>query len=192
MIRINLPVSEKDIRALNVGDEVSLSGTIVTARDAAHKYMVEKWPDFVKELLAGGAIYHCGPVMHKTGNTWKAIAAGPTTSIREEPYEADVIEHYGVRIIIGKGGMGGKTLAACQKTGAVYLHAIGGAAVEIADSIARVKGVHMLREFGVPEALWEFEVKDFTGIVTMDSKGKSLHDDILTATKKNRDRLIGL
>lgn len=192
MISIKLPVSEKDIRELNVGDEVSLSGTIVTARDAAHKFMVEKWPEFVKELLKDGAIYHCGPVMRKMGDTWKTIAAGPTTSIREEPYEALVIEHYGVRIVIGKGGMGDKTLAACQKTGAVYLHAIGGAAALIADQIVSVKAVHKLEEFGVPEAFWVFEVSNFTGVVTMDSKGKSLHADLLQVTKKKRDILIGL
>lgn len=192
MKKITLPVSEKDIRALNVGDEVSLRGTIVTARDAAHKFMIEKWPEFVRPLLDGGAIYHCGPVMKKEGASWRAVAAGPTTSIREEPYEAAVIEHYHVRVIIGKGGMGEMTLDACSKFGAVYMHAVGGAAPLIADSIIKTRAVHMLNEFGVPEAFWEFEVDGFTGVITMDSKGKSLHRDLLERTKKNRDALIGL
>lgn len=191
MIKINLPTSEKEIRNLKAGDHVALYGTIVTARDAAHKFMVENWPEFAKPLLKDGAIYHCGPVMQKIGDTWKAVAAGPTTSIREEPYEAAVIEHYGVRIIIGKGGMGEKTLDACKKFGAVYLHAVGGAAPLIADCIVKTKAVHMLEEFGVPEALWEFEVEGFSGVVTMDARGKSLHEDILKKTRKNRDRLIG-
>jgi len=191
MIRIDLPVSEEAIRELKVGDEVSLHGTIVTARDAAHKYMIENWPEWVRPLLGGGAIYHCGPVMQKQGDSWRAVAAGPTTSIREEPYEGPVIEHYGVRLIIGKGGMGATTLAACRKAGAVYLHAIGGAAPLIADTITRTKTVHMLDELGVPEAFWEFEVDGFTGIVTMDSRGNSLHADLLEQSRKRRDQLLG-
>lgn len=192
MINIKLPVSEKDIRNLKCGDEVSLHGTIVTARDAAHKFMIEEWPAFVEPLLKDGAIYHCGPVMKKEGEKWKAVAAGPTTSIREEPYEAQVMEHYGVRLIIGKGGMDEKTLAACKKVGAVYLHALGGAAPMIADTIVNVKAVHMLSELGVPEAFWEFEVDGFKGVVTMDSHGESLHKNVFEETKKNRDELLGL
>jgi fumarate hydratase subunit beta len=192
MIRVELPISEKDIRKLKVGDEVSLHGVIVTARDAAHKLMIEKWPKFVEPLLKDSAIYHCGPVMLKKGKTWTAVAAGPTTSIREEPYEAAVMEHYKVRMIIGKGGMGPKNLAACKKVGAVYLHAIGGAAPLLADSIVRTRAVHLLDELGVPEAFWEFEVDGFKGVVTMDSKGRSLHEDMLEETKKNRDAIIGL
>lgn len=192
MIRLDLPISEKEIRKLDVGDEVSLHGVVVTARDAAHKHMIEKWPKFVEPLLEDNAIYHCGPVMLKKGDTWTAVAAGPTTSIREEPYEAAVMEHYKVRIIIGKGGMGPKTLAACKKVGAVYVHAIGGAAPLLADSIVRTRAVHMLDKLGVPEAFWEFEVDGFKGVVTMDSKGRSLHEDILAQTKKNRDAIIGL
>lgn len=192
MNRIDLPVSETAIRELKVGDEVSLHGTIVTARDAAHKYMVESWPKWVDPLLRGGAVYHCGPVMQQHGNTWKAVAAGPTTSIREEPYEADVIEHYGVRLIIGKGGMGPRTLEACQRAGAVYLHAIGGAAPLLADTVVRTKAVHMLDELGVPEAFWEFEVDGFSGIVTMDSHGRSLHAELLEETTRRRAELIGL
>lgn len=192
MIKINLPASENDIRKLSVGDEVSLHGTIVTARDAAHKFMTEKWPDFIAPLLNGGAIYHCGPIMKKEGDMWKAVAAGPTTSIREEPYEASVIEHYKVRIIIGKGGMGEMTLDACSKFGAVYMHAVGGAAQLISNSIIKTRTVHMLDELGIPEAFWEFEVDGFTGVITMDSKGQSLHKNLLERTKKNRDALIGL
>jgi fumarate hydratase class I len=192
MIRIDLPVSEKEIRKLRVGDEVSLYGVMVTARDAAHKLFVEQWPEFVSPLLAGGAIYHCGPVMIRDGKQWKAVAAGPTTSIREEPYEAAVMEHYGVRVIIGKGGMGPATLAACKKVGAVYVHAIGGAAPLIADTIVRTRDVHLLVELGVPEALWVYEVAGFKGVVTMDSEGRSLHKDVLAETKIHRDRLLGL
>jgi len=192
MIRIDLPVSEQAVRKLKVGDEVSLHGTIVTARDAAHKLMVETWPGFVDPLLRDGAIYHCGPVMSRKGDTWTAVAAGPTTSIREEPYEAAVMEHYKVRIIIGKGGMGERTLAACKEVGAVYVHAVGGAAPLLADTVVCVKDVHLLDELGVPEAFWEFEVDGFPGVVTMDSEGHSLHRSIRDETGRRRDALIGL
>lgn len=190
MIRIDLPTAEKEIRALRAGDRVSLSGVIVTARDAAHKLMVEQWPAFVAPLLQGGAIYHCGPVMKKEKDGWKAVAAGPTTSIREEPYEARVIEHYGVRAIIGKGGMGKKTLAALQKCGAVYVHAPGGAAPLLADRIVRTREVHLLDELGAPEAFWVYEVADFPGVVTMDAHGRSLHEEVEAATRDARDRLL--
>ncbi len=191
-MRIDIPTTEEAIRKLKVGDEVELFGTIVTARDAAHKFMVEKWPKFVAPLIKNGAIYHCGPVMNKKGGKWQVVAAGPTTSIREEPYESAVMEHYNVRVIIGKGGMGDKTLAACKKIGAIYLHAIGGAAVQLADSITQVKEVHMLDKLGVPEAFWVCEVEGFKGIVTMDSRGRSLHKRILNQSKKARKALLTL
>lgn len=192
MTRIDIPASEEQIRRLKVGDEVELYGTIVTARDAAHKYMVENWPKFVEPLLENGAIYHCGPVMSKQRGQWRVVAAGPTTSTREEPYEGPVMEHYKVRVIIGKGGMGEKTLAACKKVGAVYLHAVGGAAVSLAESIKRVREVHMLDEFGVPEAFWVCDVEGFRGVVTMDASGKSIHKTILKKSQKARKALLGL
>lgn len=192
MTRIDIPVKEEQIRKLKVGDEVELYGTIVTARDAAHKYMVENWPKFVEPLLKDGAIYHCGPVMSKKRGEWTVVAAGPTTSTREEPYEGPVMEHYGVRVIIGKGGMGEKTLAACKKVGAIYLHAVGGAAVSLAESIKRVREVHMLDEFGVPEAFWVCDVEGFRGVVTMDSNGRSIHKTILNKSRKAHKALLGL
>lgn len=192
MVRIDLPAKEDAIRRLKLGDDVELYGTIVMARDAGHKYMIENWPDFIDPLIRNGAIYHCGPVMQRIGEQWKVVAAGPTTSIREEPYEGPVMEHYNVRMVIGKGGMGEKTLAACKKVGAVYLHAVGGAAVQLADSIKRVKAVHMLEEFGVPEAFWVCEVEGFRGVVTMDSNGASLHAEVLQKSEKEFQRLVGL
>ncbi|MCP4198073.1 MAG: fumarate hydrolyase [Proteobacteria bacterium] len=192
MTRIDIPVDEKEIRKLKVGEDVELYGTIVTARDAAHKYMVENWPKFVAPLVKDGAIYHCGPVMKKTGKNWQVVAAGPTTSIREEPYESKVMKHYGVRVIIGKGGMGDQTLKACKEVGAVYLHAIGGAAVQLARSVKKVREVHMLDEFGIPEAFWVCEVEGFRGVITMDSKGRSLHKQVLKKSKTARNELLDL
>jgi fumarate hydratase subunit beta len=154
--------------------------------------MIEKHPAFLRPLLDGGAIYHCGPVMACEKNVWRAVAAGPTTSIREEPYEADVMEHYKVRVIIGKGGMGQKTLEACRKVGAVYVHAVGGAAVLQADWITRVEDVLMLEELGAPEAFWVCRVEGFKGVVTMDANGGSLHDVVLKDTQRKRDALLGL
>ena len=189
--KLSMPISQEAIQALHVGDPVHLSGLMVTARDAAHKLMVEKFikPAQVveradlyarlKELLAGGVIYHCGPVVSQDEQgRWRFVAAGPTTSNREEPYEADVIAHFGVRAIIGKGGMGDKTLQACRAHKAVYLHAIGGAATLIAHSVQEVVDVYLKDELGVPEAFWVIRVEDFPAVVTMDSHGQSLHAEI--------------
>ena len=192
MINLQIPIDEVAVRNLRVGDEVSLSGTVVTARDAAHKLMVEERPDFIRPYLEGGVIYHCGPVMKKEGAEWIAVAAGPTTSAREEPYEATVMEEYGVRAIIGKGGMGKKTAQACKSFGAVYLHAVGGAAVSIADSIKKIDDVFLLDELGVPEAFWVLSVDGFKAIVTMDATGKSLHEEVLQKSRTSRDLLLGL
>ena len=153
----------------------------------------------LKDVLAGGVIYHCGPVVKKTGGDqasglpggvkYEFVAAGPTTSIREEPYQADVMDHFQVRGVIGKGGMGPKTLAGLQKVGACYFHAIGGAATLIAKCCRRVTEVHKMEEFGTPEAFWVLEVKDFPLVVTMDSHGESLHEKVLAASQEARRRL---
>ena len=178
MKHIELPVALDDILKLKLGDEVAISGMLVTARDTAHKYMIENWPVWIEPLLKNGAIYHCGPVTRKTETGYEALSAGPTTSIREEPYAHQIIARYGPRIIIGKGGMGQSTLNAMKTHGAVYVHAIGGAASVIAKTIRKIHHVHMLEEFGAPEAFWELEVERFTGVVTMDAHGHSLHENI--------------
>jgi fumarate hydratase class I len=184
MIKLKTPINEEQIRQLKAGDKVLLSGVIYTARDKAHKFLVENNSKEFKEKLKDGIIYHCGPIVKKENNNWKIISAGPTTSIREEPYEADVIENYKVKAVIGKGGMGKKTLEACKKFGCVYLHAVGGAAAVLAENIKKVKNVYKLEEFGIPEAFWELEVEDFPAIVTMDANGNSLHKDILDKSKE--------
>lgn len=190
MIKLNIPLKKEDIVKLKVGDIVRLSGIIFTARDMAHKFLVENFSLKFKEMLDGSVIYHCGPIVKKEDNRWKVISAGPTTSIREEPYEKKVIKDYGVRAIIGKGGMGKDTLQALKEYGSVYLHATGGAAVLIAESIIQVKNVYKLEEFGIPEAIWELEVKDFPAVVTMDAYGNSLHDTILINSKKYYENLV--
>ncbi len=191
MTKLQLPVSEDAIRALKIGDEVLISGLMVTARDAAHKYIVENWPEWLEPILKDSMIYHCGPVVkqHEDGS-WSFVAAGPTTSIREEPYEASVMEHYKVRAVIGKGGMGDTTSAGLQKSGGVYLHAIGGLAASLAQSVIRVHDVYMLEELGVPEAFWHIEVKDFPAVVTMDSHGASLHTSIKEQSDAVAHKLI--
>ena len=203
-IKLKIPLGEEEVRALNVGDQVLLSGVIFPGRDAAHKYMIENFvhgscPDSEKQLyqtlkegLAGSAIFHCGPVVKKGDNgTYEFVAAGPTTSIREEPYQADVIARYGLRGVIGKGGMAERTLMGLGRSGAVYLHAIGGAAQVLARAIPRVEKVFMLEEFGVPEALWVIEVERFPVVVTMDSHGGSLHDKVDEISKNKFDQLLG-
>lgn len=172
----NTPLSEADVRQLRVGDVVTLSGPLFTGRDALHKHLATH--DSPVDLN-GHVIYHCGPVMLKDDNgTWHVKAAGPTTSIREEPYQADILRRFGVRAVIGKGGMGKKTSDGLKEVGAVYLNAIGGAAQFYADKITAVTGVDFLEEFGLPEAMWHLQAKDFVAVVTMDSVGGSLHADI--------------
>ncbi len=190
MIKLQLPIQEEEIRKLNVGDEVLISGTMITARDAAHKYLIEEKPDFIRPYLENSLIYHCGPVVKKTDDVWSFVAAGPTTSIREEPYEGTVIKNYKVRGVIGKGGMGDKTLAALHENGAVYLHAIGGLASYLAKTVKSVKDVFMLDEFGVPEAMWVIEVEEFPAVVTMDSHKHSLHTKIKEDSAAAANKLI--
>lgn len=203
MIRLDLPITDEQIEDLTVGDLVSLNGIILTARDHAHKYFMENFiateqvPQSEVELhdkllsdLRGGAIYHCGPVVRKKDQKWKFIAAGPTTSIREEPYQSQVIKHFGLKAVIGKGGMGEKTLAACKENKAVYLHAIGGAATLIAYSVKEVLDVYKI-EFGIPEAIWKIRVEDFQVTVTLDAHGNSLHAQIKKGSAEVFDNLIG-
>ena len=178
-VRLEPPLSEEKVRALKVGDVVLINGSMVTGRDAAHSYLMHH--DSPCDLR-GAILYHCGPVMLKDGDRWRTNAAGPTTSIREEPYEADIIKRFGLRAVMGKGGMGAKTLAALKEFGAVYLHAIGGAAQFYARCLPKVHAVYLLEELGVPEAMWVFEAKDFVAIVTMDAHGNSLHEDVSAAT----------
>jgi fumarate hydratase class I len=177
-ILLRPPITEEQVRALKVGDVVLITGEMFTGRDAVHAHLMKNAPPVD---MRGSVLYHCGPVMLKQGEKWTVKAAGPTTSSREEPYQADIIRNYGVRVVIGKGGMGKKTLAALKDSGAVYLNAIGGAAQFYARSIDQVLGVHLL-EFGIPEAMWHLHAHDFAAIVTMDAHGNSLHADVEAET----------
>jgi fumarate hydratase, class I len=179
-IHLQAPISEDDVRKLKVGDVVLISGRVYTGRDAVHAHLMKHEPPVD---LKGAVLYHCGPVVAKEGSGWRITAAGPTTSIREEPYQADILERYGVRVVIGKGGMGAKTLAGLKKSGGVYLNGIGGAAQFYARCIERVDGVS-LTEFGTPEAMWHLQVREFPAIVTMDAHGNSLHRDVETDSGK--------
>jgi len=207
---LTIPISEEAVRALHVGDTVNLSGVMVTGRDAAHKYMIENFiraevvPESerslyeeLQRLLREGVIYHCGPVVRQlppsqggAGGGWEFVAAGPTTSIREEVYQPEVIAHFGMRGVIGKGGMGPGTLQACQEHGAVYFHAVGGAASLIADAVKEVVAVYKKDEFGVPEAFWVIRVEGFPVVVTMDSHRKSIHDEVEAASREALTRLV--
>jgi fumarate hydratase class I len=184
-VRLETPLSADEVRRLHVGDVVLLSGIVYTGRDALHHHLTTHRPEL---NLRGGVLYHCGPIALKQGEGWVIKAAGPTTSIREEPYEGDVLRIYGIRAIIGKGGMGPRTLAALQECGAVYLSAVGGAAPFYADCIEEVLGVGFL-EFGIPEAMWRLRVRDFPTIVTMDAHGRSLHDDVSKSSAERLGRL---
>jgi fumarate hydratase class I len=204
MREITIPISDETIRELKVGEPVMLSGVMMTGRDTVHKWMIETFIkktrepqgddlevyEAIKPILDGGIIYHCGPVVAGLDTKdYKFTAAGPTTSTREEPYQADVMSHFSAKGVIGKGGMGPKTLAGCQEVPFVYFHAIGGAASVIAQSVRKVLGVHKY-DFGVPEAMWVIEVVDFPAVVTMDSHGGSQHAVVDASSKKVLDELL--
>jgi len=206
MREITIPISNEVVRSLKVGEPVGLSGVMITARDAAHKWMVDTFIrknrqpegddlevyEAIKSLLNGGVIYHCGPIVAglDTGK-YRFVAAGPTTSTREEPYQGEVMRHFNLKGVVGKGGMGAQTLAACKEVPGVYLHAIGGAASLIAQSVKRVLDVYKL-EFGVPEAMWVIEVQNFPAVVTMDSHGESQHAVIEQKSKAILEQLLAL
>ncbi len=190
MIRLEYPFAESAVRALHAGDAVSVNGLVRTGRDRFHKYFADggRLPvDF-----SNGALFHCGPVVvPQPEGGWTVVAAGPTTSVRENPYEPAFIAATGVRLIIGKGGMDGATQEACRRCGAVYLQAVGGAAAVTAAAIKRVAGVHFLKEFGAAEACWEFEMEDFRCVVAMDSHGISLFDRVRATSDARFRELIG-
>jgi fumarate hydratase class I len=206
MRQITLPFNAETVLSLHVGDPVLLSGIMVTGRDAAHKWMVDTFTkqtrspegddlevyQAIKPLLDGGVIYHCGPVVAGLDTKeYRFVAAGPTTSTREEPYQGEVMRHFKVMGVIGKGGMGSQTLAACQEVPGVYLHAVGGAATLIGQTVERVLGVYKL-DFGVPEAMWVIEVKDFPAVVTMDAHGGSLHAEVEQKSRAVLDQLLAV
>ena len=187
MKRLNYPFSESDVRSLKAGDAVLVSGKVYTGRDRFHKYFADGGELPVD--FRDGALFHCGPVMVRKGNEWTVVAAGPTTSVRENPYEPDFIKASGVRLIIGKGGMDENTLSACGKYGCVYLQAVGGAAALTATGVKKEPSVHFLEEWGAAEACWEFEMADFPCVVAMDSHSTSLFNAI---EKSSSQKLAGI
>lgn len=204
--RINLPLPNSIVRDLKVGDLVQISGYMITGRDAVHKWLNDTFIkktqkpdpsemeiyDAIRPILNGGIIYHCGPVVSGLDTKqYRFVAAGPTTSIREEPYQGDVMRHFNLKGVIGKGGMGAGTLKACREVPAVYFHAIGGAASLIAETVQKVIGVYKL-EFGVPEAIWLIEVKDFPAVVTMDAHGHSLHSAVREKSNSILEHLLSI
>lgn len=189
MTKLEYPFCEKAVRALKAGDAVSISGRIYTGRDKLHKHFADGGSLPVD--FRDGALYHCGPVVVAADGGYKVVAAGPTTSVRENPYEPEFIAKTGVRLIIGKGGMDDKTLAAMKSHGCVYIQAVGGAAALSAASVKSVAGVSMLDEFGAAEAVWHFDVKDFRGVVAMDSHGRSLFAEVAKESRAQLSKLIG-
>lgn len=189
MIELKQPYSEAAVRALHAGDTVLLSGTVFTGRDRFHKYFADGGA--IPEGLRGGALYHCGPVTVKTSDGgWRVVAAGPTTSVRENPYEPALIKAAGLRVIIGKGGMDAATLEACRKHGCIYLQAVGGAAAVAAQAVERVVSVRFLEEFGAAEAMWEFEMRGFPAVVAMDTHGRSLFEETRAVSAARLEKLL--
>jgi len=184
---LTTPIAEEDVRALRAGDVIYVSGLLFTARDEAHRVLLERGAPFP---LEGLALFHCGPVVQKVGEAWRVVAAGPTTSARMELFQADFLEKFRSRVIIGKGGMGERTLKALSQVGAVYTHFTGGAGALAAQAIRRVKEVHFLEELGIPEAVWVFEVERFGPlVVAMDAHGRSLYQDLAVEVEKNMQRI---
>jgi len=194
MKKLSLPLTKDDVLSLHAGDMVLISGRIITGRDKLHKYLVNEKPS-QKQIpvdLEGTILYHCGPVVTKTSKGYEIVAGGPTTSMRVEMYEPEIIRTYGIRGVMGKGGMGSQTMLALKKYGCVYLQTIGGAAVYLAERVKRVAGVWKLEEFGMAEAMWILDVEDFPAIVTMDAYGKSLHQEIEAHSLNALKKLTGL
>ena len=189
MVKLQYPFDESQVRSLRAGDSVCVSGLIYTGRDRFHKHFADG--KRIPVDFRDGALYHCGPVVVKAGGEWKVVAAGPTTSVRENPYEPAFIAKSGVRLVIGKGGMSSETLEACGRHGAAYLQAVGGAAALAAACVRRVRSVDFLDEFGAAEACWGFEVEEFPAIVAMDSHGASLFDTIRRSSAEALSRLTG-
>jgi fumarate hydratase class I len=185
---LEYPFTSAKIRKFKVGQTVSLSGRIITGRDRLHKHLYDGGKTPVN--LTDGAIYHSGPVVIRKEGAWIVRAAGPTTSMRQETYMSRIIEQHHVRVIIGKGGMGESTRQACAKFGCVYLQAVGGAGVMLAETVKQVAGVHFLREFGDAEAMWEFVVKGLKAVVTMDAHGRSFHKKIRISSRRALNRVL--
>ena len=184
---LTTPIAESEVRALAAGDVIYVSGILFTARDEAHKLLLERGAPFP---LEGLALFHCGPVVQKVGEGWRVVAAGPTTSARMELFQAEFLEKFRPRVIIGKGGMGERTLKALGEVGAVYTHFTGGAGALAAQAIRRVQEVHWLEELGIPEAIWVFEVERFGPlVVAMDAHGRSLYQDLAVEVEKNMQRI---
>ncbi len=180
---LTTPISEQEARDLHVGDVIYITGTMFTARDEAHLTMLEQGAPFPIEGLA---LYHCGPVVKQDDGGWEIVSAGPTTSARMEIFEDRFLEKFPVRVIIGKGGMGEKTLAALKKVGAVYTHYTGGAGALAARAISTVTDVHWLNELGMPEAVWVLSVVEFGPLtVAMDAHGMSLYSTLGKTVDKN-------
>ncbi len=177
-MELELPLTAEQVRELNVGDEIYLNGTIITARDAAHQKLLNcggEVPTELKQIISGGAVYHCGPLLDKQRQDWRVLAAGPTTSMRLEGFASDFISSYSPRVLVGKGGMGEKTAGALNKHGSVYVQFTGGAAVVAATAIQHVIDVYWLDELGMAEAVWVLAVENFGPlIVTMDTKQKKM------------------
>ncbi|MEB3691236.1 MAG: FumA C-terminus/TtdB family hydratase beta subunit [Caldisphaeraceae archaeon] len=189
---LRTPLKDEDIKKLKVEDIVYISGILVTARDEAHEMALETLGkgQSLPIDMKGLALYHCGPVAKKINNTWRIIAAGPTTSMRMEGVEAEFIEKTGVKMIIGKGGMGEKTAESLKKNNAVYAVFTGGAGALAAERIKAVKEVYWLEELGIPEALWVFEVEEFGPlIITMDSYGNNYYKVRMDEIKERGERI---
>ena len=176
------PFDEESVRALRAGDAVRISGRVYIGRDRVHKFLFEGGDPGVD--LRESAIFHCGPiVLQQDDGSWRIVAAGPTTSIREEPYMADVIAKHGIRLILGKGGMGPATAAACREHGCAYVQIVGGAAAALAACVKKVDGVRFLDEFGATEAIWSLDVEGLDGIVGMDCEGGDLFRDVAESSR---------
>jgi fumarate hydratase class I len=185
---LKYPFDERQVRALKAGDAVTVSGRVYTGRDKLHKHFADGGALPVD--FRDGALYHCGPVVVKVGGRYKVVAAGPTTSVRENPYEPDFIAKTGVRVVIGKGGMDAATLAAMKRHGCVYIQAVGGAAAVGAASVKAVAGVSLLEEFGAAEAVWHLDVEGFRGVVAMDAAGRSLFADVEESSRRRLSALL--
>lgn len=185
---LETPIPRDDVLKLRVGDLIYITGSIVTLRDRAAARLAKLRASELPFPITGLPLFHCGPLARRVGNRWEIIAAGPTTSTRMEPFQADIIRRFGVRVIVGKGGMGRRTARALRKHGAVYALFTGGAALLAAQAIREVRGVRWL-DLGTPEALWLLRVARFGPcLVAMDSHGGNLFQQVIDKAKSRKAR----
>ncbi|MDM5206325.1 L(+)-tartrate dehydratase subunit beta [Cytobacillus kochii] len=184
---LTTPIKDDDLKDIRTGDLIYLTGTLVTCRDVAHRRLIEKGVPLPVDLK-GNAIFHAGPIVRDNGNeNYEIVSVGPTTSMRMEKFEKEFIAETGVKVIVGKGGMGKNTEEGCREHKALHVVFPAGNAVLAATKVERIKEVHW-KDLGMPESLWVCEVKEFGPlIVSIDTEGSNVFEQNKVEFNKKKE-----